>query len=267
MRAGALAAVASLAFAAPAGAAVKSELDPRGGMRLTLDGRTLVAEIVHTPRYTRFPTTEEQLYGRRVAGACGTTFRPIRRGLVFQRRTWPAGARRLTFNFGRDISRRVRWCLVDSRDGDVAFVSFVDREPSRFVAKGRALSGEWWRLRGWRDEQLEPCLMLRTGRDPHASSGRCFTGLAEREATLAVDLFVDGPDVYLVGVVARTAAKVRVRMGDGTVIEPPIHARPTGSRVRASFFVLPLRRGTEIVGARAVAADGSTLKRKRLDFR
>jgi hypothetical protein len=237
-------------------------------MRLTLDGRTLTADLVRTPNFHRFPSTEELVYDKRVVGACGTTFRYTRRGVVFMRRLWPAGARRLSFGFGQDISRRVRWCLVDGEDGaDVAFVSFVDAEPVRLVAKGRGPSGEWWRLSGQRDEKLQPCLSLRTGADPLAGSGRCFDGLAQREATLAVDEFREGRGTtYVVGVVARAAAAVRIRLDDGTVEHAAIYRRPRGSRVQASYFVLPLPRGSEIAGARAVAADGRTIHRKRFDW-
>lgn len=236
-------------------------------MRLTLDGRTLTADLVHTPRFHRFPPTETLVYGKRVAGACGTTFRHTRNGLVFMRRVWPVEARSVSFGFSRDISRRVKWCLVNGEDGaDVAFVSFVDPEPVRLVAKGRAPSREWWRLSGQRGEKLQPCLSLRTGADPQGSSGRCFDGLAEREATLAVDAFREGAGTsYVVGVVARAATAVRVRLGDGTVQQASIYERPRGSRVRASYFVLPLPRGSEVAGARAVAADGRTIHRRRLD--
>jgi hypothetical protein len=268
-RALALALAAALfAVAAPAGwAAVKSELSRSDGMRLTLDGRTLTADLVRTPRFQRFPPAEELVYDKRVLGACGTTFRHTRRGVVFLRRRWPAGARSLSFGFGRDISPRVRWCLVESADGsDVAFVSFVDAEPVRLVAKGRAQSGEWWRLSGRRGEKLQPCLSLRTGDDPAGSRSRCFDGLAEREATLAVDQFGDesGP-TYVVGVVDRAAAAVRIRLDDGAVQNAPIYRRPRGSRVKASYFVLPLPIGAAIVGARAVAADGRTIGRRRFD--
>ena len=199
-----------------------------------------------------------------MAGACGATFRPAREGFVFERRVWPAGARSLSFSFGRDISRRVKWCVVDGQDGaDVAFISFIDAEPVKLVAKGRDLSGEWWRLSGHRGEKLQPCLSVRTGRDPQSASGRCFDGLAEREATLAIDFFQERAESYVVGVVARAAAAVRIRLRDGTLRLASIYRRPSGSRVRASYFLLPLPRGSGIVGGRAVDSTGRTIARKR----
>jgi hypothetical protein len=60
-------ALAALALALPgsATAAVRSELDRPSGLRVTLDGRTLTAEIAHTPRFTRSPTTEGRTVGRK----------------------------------------------------------------------------------------------------------------------------------------------------------------------------------------------------------
>jgi hypothetical protein len=242
---------------------VKSELSRLDGVRLTLDGRTLTAEIVETPHVHRIPTVEKKTYGKRVGGACGTTFRPVRKALVFQRRLWPVGARSLTFDFRRDISRRVKWCLVDGEDGaDVAFVSFVDREPARFLAKGRGPFGEWWRAAAWRGERLEPCLSLRDGADPHSRSGRCFDELAEHEATLDADLFYSSDtDMYVVGAVGRSATKVRVRLADGTVQLAKLYRRPRGSQVLAQFFVLALPAGTEPAGVRGVDAKGRTVGR------
>jgi hypothetical protein len=249
-------------------AAVKSEFSRSGGMRLTLDDRTLTAELVETPRYHRFPPTEELLFGKRVTGACGTTFRYAPKSYVFNRRVWPEDARSVTFGFARDLSRRVKWCLVDGADGaDVAFVSFVDAEPSRHVAKGRGPSGEWWRLRGWRGETLQPCLMLRHGPDPSYGAGRCFDGLAEREATLGAEVFTEGPDVYVVGVVAREAEAVRVRVADGSIHVAALYPRAPESRVRAQFFVLALPRESVVAGVRAVARDGRTIARRRFDGR
>jgi hypothetical protein len=258
-----LALAALLVLPASAGAAVRSELDRLGGLRLTLDGRVLTAEIAHTPRVMRFPTIEERLYGRRVGGACGTTFRPGRRGVVFMRRVWPAGVRQLTFTFGRDISRRVRWCLVDG--GDVAFVSFVHREPHRLVAKGRGASGNWWRLWAHRGERREPCMALRTGAGEPTAFLPCFDDFADREATLAVE-HQTLADRFVYGPVGRSTTAVRVRLADGTVELAGLYARPRGSRVRASYFMLALpRRGPAVAGVRAVDAAGRTIGREPID--
>jgi hypothetical protein len=130
-------------------------------MRLTLDGRVLTAEIVRTPCIHRDPPTEEQLYGTRIDAICSPRSRPQRRGLVIRRQLWPAGARRMAFEFRRDISRRVKWCLIEHDASDVAFVSFIRRERPMFVGKGRGPSGGWWRLAGWRGLLAEPCAFVR----------------------------------------------------------------------------------------------------------
>jgi hypothetical protein len=268
MRLGAFAIATGLVLALPAtgGAVVRSELDRLDGMRLTLSGRALISEIVNTPHVTRSPTIEERLYGRRVTGACGTTFRaPVRRGLVFQKRVWPTGARRLTFTFARDISPRVKWCLVDGEDGaDAAFISFIDKERSRLVAKGRAPSGEWWRLRGFRGEKLQPCLSFRTA-ESEIGYGAEYDDFSEREATLRVE-HETLADRFVFGVAGRSTTSVRVRLADGSIEFADLFERPRGSRVRASYFMLALpRRGPAAVGVRAVDAAGNTVGRKPID--
>ena len=258
-------ALATFALALPAssGAAVRSELDRSAGLRLTLNGATLTAEIVRTPRFTRSPTTEEHLYGKRVLGACSTSFRPVRRSAVFTRRLWPAGARELTFGFRRDLSRRVRWCLLeDAGGGDIAFVSFVDREPARVVAKGRGPSGEWWRLAAWRGEKMQPCMRLRTGAASPTAYLPCFDDFAERETTLAVE-HQTLADRFVYGSVGRSAVAVRVRLADGSIQLAKLHDRPRGSRVRARFFMLVLpKEGSPVVGVRAVDGMGRTVGRQ-----
>jgi hypothetical protein len=261
-----LLAVVLLAAPATASAAVRSELDRQGGVRLTLDGAALTAEIVVTPHFHRSPTTEEQLYGQRVAGACGTSFRPLRRTFVFERRVWPAGVRRLTFGFGRDISRRARWCVLEGADGgDVAFVSFVDRERARLAAKGRGPSGEWWRLWAYRGEMMEPCMRLRTGAGAPRAFLPCFGDFAEREATLAAEHQTIA-DRYVYGPVGRSATAVRVRLADGSVELADLYDRPPGSRAMASYFMLVLpREGPAVVGVRALDADGQTIGRDAVE--
>jgi hypothetical protein len=172
----------------------------------------------------------------------------------------------VTFRFRRDLSRRVRWCLLESEDfSDVAFVSFIDAEPARFVAKGRGPSGEWWRLAAWRGEQMEPCVRLRTGADGELSSRPCFGELADQEATLSVEYAVRG-DRFVYGAVGRSATAVRVRLADGSIELAELHSRPRGSRARAAYFVLALpREGPAPAGVRAVDAAGRTVGREPIE--
>jgi hypothetical protein len=149
IRAGAaLALVVALILPATAAAAVKTGVDRHAGMRLTLDGRVLTVGIVRTPRVHRTPTTEEQVYGKRIDAICISDLLHPRRGAVVRTRLWSAGARRLSFRFGRDISHRAKLCLIEHHGVDVAAATYIRAEPIRFVGKGRGPSGAWWRLGG-----------------------------------------------------------------------------------------------------------------------
>jgi hypothetical protein len=257
--------VVLLTVPAAADAAVRSRLLRLDGVRLTLDGRRLTAEIVHTPHVTRSPTIDESLYGQRVVGACGVRFsRPFR--FVLKRGYWPAGARSRTFGFGRDISARARWCGLGRADGGyVAFASFVKIEPRRLVAKGRGPSGEWWRLWAHRGSKMQPCIGLRTGAGRPDAYQASFDEFSQREATLAVE-HQTLADRFVYGPVSRSAARVRVRLEDGTVELAALHRRPAGSRALAQYFVLVLpREGPRVVGVRAVDSDGGTIARRQLD--
>jgi hypothetical protein len=261
-----LSAAGALALVPAADAAVKSELVRSAGVRLTLDGRTLTADIVRTPHFHRSPTTEAMLYGKRTVGACGTRFDRPRRGAVFRVREWPPGARSLEFRFRRDISSHARWCILeDLAGGDVAFVSFVDTEPSRLVAKGRGPSGEWWRLWAHRGARMQPCMGLKTAVGAPNPFLPCFDEFSQREATLAVE-HQTLADRFVYGAVGRSATAVRVRLADGRVELATLHRRPVGSQVLAQFFMVALpRTGPVVVGVRAVDAAGRTVGRRPLD--
>jgi hypothetical protein len=231
-------------------------------MRLTLDGRALTAEIVRTPQFQRNPTTEEQLYGKRIDAVCSSSFFRPRSHSVVRTRLWPVGARRLSFRFRRDISARVKWCLIEHDASDIAVVSFIEREPMRFIGKGRGPSGEWWRLAGRRGRFAEPCALLRIrgwGTQP------CFQAFSDRPVTLGASEFsVCGRrDVFVVGVVSRRAASVRVVTAAGETFEAKLFAPASGSRVRARYFVAAL---PEVTPTRVESLDagGSILARRSL---
>src|SRR4051812_9785388 len=133
-----------LALAAPSGAAVKTGLDRHAGLRLSLNGRVLTAELVR-------PNSEEELFGKRIDAVCSSSFLHARRDRVVRTRLWPAGKPRMSFRFRRQLTDPARWCLLEHRAADVAFVSFLEPEPFRFVGKGRGPSGAWWRLGGGSD--------------------------------------------------------------------------------------------------------------------
>jgi hypothetical protein len=247
-------AVISLALPTAAGAAVKSGIDRDGGMRLTLDGRVLTAKILRQK-------VEEQLFGKRIDAICSPHSLPSPRGVLVRRRLWPRGASQLSFTFGRDISRRARWCLIEYHAGDIAFVSFVEREPVRFVGKGRGPSGSWWRLAGWRGLFAEPCALLRAERFSYRP---CFPEFSERPITLGVRVYLPcaGDDIVF-GVVSRRAANVRVVTEEGLTFEAKLYDPATESRVRGRYLVAAL---PEEIGAGTVQsfdAEGSFLAQRR----
>jgi hypothetical protein len=234
-------------------------------MRLTLDGRALTAEIVRTPRFHRSPTTEEQLYGKRIDAVCSSSFFRPRSHPVLRKRLWPVGARELSFRFRRDISDRVKWCLVEHDASDIAFVSFIEPEPMRFVGKGRGPSGEWWRLAGRRGLLAEPCALLRIrGWGTHP----CFEEFSDRPVTLGASEFsVCGRrDVFVLGVVSRRAESVRVVTAAGETFEAKLFDPAGGSRVRGRYFVAAL---PEVTPTRVESLDagGSIIARRSLEGR
>jgi hypothetical protein len=230
-------------------------------MRLTLDGRVLTAEIVKTPRVHRTPTTEQRLYGKRIDAVCSPHFLHPRRGAVVRTRRWPVGARRMSFRFGHDISGAAKWCLIEDGGLDVAVVSFIEREPIRFVGKGRGPSGAWWRLGGGRGLLAEPCALLRTER---VSAPWCFSEFADRRVTLGVQQWpACVGDGYAVGVVSLDAAAVHLRLSDGTTVDAKLFDRPRGSRVQARFFLAALRETASVRSAQAVDSAGTVLATRR----
>jgi hypothetical protein len=249
----------SVALPATSGAAVKSGIDRHADMRLTLDGRILTAEIVH-----RNQTTEEQLYGKRIDGICSAGFQLSRHQFVIRRQLWPAGARRVSFVFKRDISRRVKWCLIEYDAGDIAFVSLIEAERPMFVGKGRGPSGHWWRLAGWRGPAAEPCALLR--REGGFSFRPCFHEFIDRRVTLGVRQVAGcDDDAFVFGVVSRAAAAVRVQLADGSTVDAKLYDKPRGSRVRARYFAVALPERTVVSFVRSFDAGGAPLARHSLE--
>jgi hypothetical protein len=250
----AFALVLALVLPATAVGAVKTGLDRHAGIRLTLDGRVLTAKIANAR--VGDLDLEKQLYGKRIDAVCASSFFHPRRDSVIRRRLWPVGARTVSFRFGRDISRGVRWCLIEHDAADIAGVSFFVREPIRFVGKGRGASGDWWRLGGGSGLLGEPCVLWRT---PRHAVRTCFRTFAERKITLGVRQWPHcAGDPYFFGVASPAAAAVRLVLADGTSADAVLYERPRGSRVRARFFVAA-HPGGVVVSVRALGASGGVL--------
>jgi hypothetical protein len=157
--------------------------------------------------------------------------------------------------------RSAKWCLIEHHASDIAFVSFIKREPIRFIGEGRGPSGAWWRLGGGRGELGEPCAVLRTERAP----GRwCLPEFAERRVTLAAEQWpACAEDGYVFGVVTPAAATVRLLMADGTTADARVLDAPRASRVRARYFVAALAGATIARTVQALDSTGTVLATRR----
>jgi hypothetical protein len=103
-------------------AAIRRGTDAEARVRFTLDGRLLTVRLLrNAPRRTR-----RAVYGKRVHAACGTDFNFTQGVKVGRTRVWPRGQRRLRYRFGRNISRRAKWCLIEHpAGGDIAYASLA----------------------------------------------------------------------------------------------------------------------------------------------
>jgi hypothetical protein len=123
-----LAAVSLALVPGPAVAAQESgkvRVDRLHGVRFELAGRVLTVRLA--PRKDRQPPdVRGKVWGKRIDAICSTVFHPRRRGTtVRQIRLWPRAELEQRYRFGRDIVRRVKWCLLEDGSADVAVVSFV----------------------------------------------------------------------------------------------------------------------------------------------
>jgi hypothetical protein len=106
-----------------------TRLDRDHGVRFTLDGAILTVRL--EPQPGRRPAdVRGEVWGERIRAACSPvfTFRPrkARRLAVVRTQLWPEEHQELSYRFGRDISVRVKWCILeDVSGGDVAEASFV----------------------------------------------------------------------------------------------------------------------------------------------
>jgi hypothetical protein len=123
--AAALAAVSFALASAPAAAAGPVRVDRTHGVRFELDGRVLKVRLLPRPD-GRPPAVSRRVWGKRIDAVCSPVFHPRSRSMfVRQIRRWPRGELELRYRFGRDISARVKWCVLEDGAEDVAVVSFV----------------------------------------------------------------------------------------------------------------------------------------------
>ena len=100
--------------------------DVEAGVRFSLDGRVLTAQLLEPVRNQTF----EAVSGAQISAACGANVAAPpgdpRRETTLTRR-WPAGQTSLSFRFPRDAST---WCLLRDETGSiVASVSFPGASP------------------------------------------------------------------------------------------------------------------------------------------
>jgi len=247
---------AALLLSAPqATGAVKVRFDRDSGVRIRLAGRSLDARLIPRPNWDP-PDARQELFGRLVRVGCGTDFRDGRGRIVRSAAMWPIGLLRVRFLLSGDVSRRAKWCFIeDSHAADVAFVSFVQREHARLVAKGRGRSGDWWRMAARRGSREEPCVLFRS-RDAGRSE-QCWS----RGIRLGVDAGQArcGGDSYVYGVTRTAAAAVWIRASDGSRMPAGTFARPTGSRVRGTFFIAVLPGAVRVERVSSIDPRGRTI--------
>jgi hypothetical protein len=90
------------------------------------------------------PDARKQLWGKRIDAICSTRFqvRNPRRSIVRAVRFWPCGQLELSYSFRRDISDRVKWCLLEDGGRDVAAVDFQAGVPARMSGGGASPSSQ-----------------------------------------------------------------------------------------------------------------------------
>jgi hypothetical protein len=118
---GGLVACAALcaASAIAAGGGPPTAVDRSHDVRFTLDGRSLAVTVPPGPN------TRAAYDGKRIDAICSSTLTPRAESRVTASQVWPAGANDRTFTFDRDISRKVKWCLLEHEAKDLAYALFV----------------------------------------------------------------------------------------------------------------------------------------------
>jgi hypothetical protein len=140
--------------ASPAASTSKVALDREHGVRFDLTGSVLTVRLV-PQREMSPPDARKDVWGKRIDAICSPTFsaRRSRRASVRAIRRWPTGQMELRYTFPRDISHRVKWCLLEDGGRDVASADFqvfipVYGESRKDRKIGRDLRAYLWRDAG-----------------------------------------------------------------------------------------------------------------------
>jgi hypothetical protein len=148
-----------------AAAAAPVAVDRENGVRFELADRVLTVSLV-VASVESDPTTSELVWGERVRAVCSSRFANRSRSKVLAVRTWPRGSTQLTYTFGRDISDRVKWCLIEGVDdggGDIAAVDYAVFIPVHGTSAADRRIGRRLRLYLWRKVGGKPWLKRVTG--------------------------------------------------------------------------------------------------------
>jgi hypothetical protein len=248
---------ACLALAAPASAAVRTDVDHLNDARVTLDGRALTVTLTNPPR-------SPEVWGKRVRASCGTdVFQPRGSRYSIRSAVWPKGAKRFRTTLRRDLSERARVCFVEELDGgDVAVARFVRPETYRLLAKGRSHTGQPWRMAGRAGLVLEPCVKVLLG-ESHFQA--CLTLQLIRDVGMfaAAEQPDCTDDTFVYGMAPATTASVEVRLAGGSTVEAPVYGPPRGSRARARRLTVAIAGAANVERVIARDATGATVGRKR----
>jgi hypothetical protein len=134
-------------------------VDRDHGVRFDLEGSVLTVGLVGQTE------TSPELWGKRIRAVCSPTFgyREALRVAVRGVQLWPTGQTELTYNFDRDISDRVKWCLLeDVGGGDVAGVDFQAFFPVYGDSPKDRRIGRRLREYLWRNASPRPWMRLVT---------------------------------------------------------------------------------------------------------
>jgi len=127
----ACAAVIVGALAGEASADRRAGVDRRAGFAFELQDKSLTVGVLPGQGADR---ARRQVFGKMIDAICASTFTYERASIVKQTLTWPAGQDQLTFDFGRDISRSAKGCLLEDDAADVATVGF-GRPPAKLFVE------------------------------------------------------------------------------------------------------------------------------------
>jgi uncharacterized protein DUF6636 len=117
-------------------AATRSSTDKRHGVDFVLRGHLLTATVKPQP-IADAPDVRQDLQGRRVTAVCGTNLSEGKGVTTYRARRWPKNRLALKYWLPRDVSARVRWCVLETgrTGGDVAGVVF--KRHNRAAARAR----------------------------------------------------------------------------------------------------------------------------------